>query len=181
MNLSEQTARVHIANAKWWINIHTGAPLERNVGELLMLVVSELAEALEGHRKNLMDDKLPHRPMVEVELADTLIRLLDIAGGMHVDIEKERAFIKPGTFWHFSPTDNVGESLLRIVKIVTNTYEYQRTHFSLGITATILAVQEFAAHFTPDLDGVYEEKMAYNAVRADHQHEARLKADGKKY
>ena len=51
-----------------------------------MLVVSELAEAMEGHRKSLMDDKLPHRPMIEVELADALIRILDISGGLGFDL-----------------------------------------------------------------------------------------------
>jgi hypothetical protein len=44
-----------------------------------MLMVSELAEAMEGHRKGLMDDKLPHRTALEVELADCLIRILDAA------------------------------------------------------------------------------------------------------
>lgn len=65
----------------------TGHPRkDRNVGELLMLCVAELAEALEGHRKNLDDDKLPHRKMFEVELADTLIRIFDLCGGMGLDI-----------------------------------------------------------------------------------------------
>src|SRR4051812_7282747 len=36
----------------------------------IALCHSELSEALEGHRKNLMDDHLPHRKMAEVELAD---------------------------------------------------------------------------------------------------------------
>lgn len=51
-----------------------------------MLIVSELSEALEGHRKNLMDDKLPHRKMFEVELADALIRLWDLAGAANLDL-----------------------------------------------------------------------------------------------
>lgn len=76
--------RVHGANKKWWIDLDTEQPVQRNVGELLMLAVSELAEALEGHRKNLQDDKLPHRSMFEVEIADCMIRLLDIAGGFEV-------------------------------------------------------------------------------------------------
>ena len=51
-----------------------------------MLVVSEVAEAMEGHRKNLPDDKLPHRPMVEVELADAVIRIADLAGALGLDL-----------------------------------------------------------------------------------------------
>ncbi len=77
---------VHSRNALWWTNLETGERYQRNVGELLMLITSELAEAMEGHRKNLMDDKLPHRRMVEVELADALIRILDMAGGLGLDI-----------------------------------------------------------------------------------------------
>lgn len=77
---------VHEANAKWWRDLQTGEPIKRNFGELIALAHSELSEALEGHRKNLMDDKLPHRPMVEVELADTVIRILDTARGLGMDL-----------------------------------------------------------------------------------------------
>lgn len=73
-------------NEKWWRDLHTNEPIERNVGELLMLIVSEIAEGMEGHRKNLMDDKLPNRPMLEVELADAMIRIMDIAGGLKLDL-----------------------------------------------------------------------------------------------
>jgi NTP pyrophosphatase (non-canonical NTP hydrolase) len=52
----------------------------------LMLVVTELAEAMEGLRKGLMDDKLPHRKMAEVELADALIRICDLAGVLGYDL-----------------------------------------------------------------------------------------------
>ena len=48
---------------------------------------SELSEAMEGERKGLMDDKLPHRRMAEVELADTLIRIFDYAGGFGYDLQ----------------------------------------------------------------------------------------------
>lgn len=108
--------------AGWWVDPETGADLSTLpffpyvVGTKLMLMVSELSEAMEGHRKGLMDDKLPHRPMIEVELADAVLRIADLAG-------------------------------------------------KLGC----------------DLGGALVEKMAFNAVRPDHQIGARMAAGGKAY
>ena len=51
-----------------------------------MLIVSEVAEAMEGVRKDLKDDHLPERSMEEVELADTVIRIMDYAGRWGLDI-----------------------------------------------------------------------------------------------
>lgn len=56
------------------------------VAQKLCLTHSELSEAMEGHRKGLQDDKLPHRPMIEVELADTVIRACDLAGALGLDL-----------------------------------------------------------------------------------------------
>ncbi len=72
--------------AGWYHDPETGAEKERNIGEMLMLIVSEVAEGMEGHRKDLMDDKLPLRPMLEVELADCLIRAGDLAGYLGLDL-----------------------------------------------------------------------------------------------
>lgn len=52
----------------------------------MALVHSEVSEGLEGFRKSLMDDHLPHRPMVEVEMADAIIRILDLAGALNLDV-----------------------------------------------------------------------------------------------
>lgn len=56
------------------------------VAQKLCLVHSEVSEGMEGHRKGLMDDKLPHRSMLEVELADALIRIFDLAGALNLDL-----------------------------------------------------------------------------------------------
>lgn len=58
----------------------------RETGTCLMLIVSEIAEAMEGHRKGLNDDHLPHRKMIEVELADAMIRICDLAGREGLDL-----------------------------------------------------------------------------------------------
>jgi NTP pyrophosphatase (non-canonical NTP hydrolase) len=84
--LNDMAATIHELNEKWWRDLETGQPIERNVGELLCLIHSEISEGLEAHRKDLMDDKLPHRKGLEVELADALIRILDLAGAHGMDI-----------------------------------------------------------------------------------------------
>jgi hypothetical protein len=82
MTLAYETAR----NAGWYIDLETGQPKERNFGEVIALMHSELSEALEAHRKNLMDDKLPTRNGMEVEFADCIIRILDTCGALNLDI-----------------------------------------------------------------------------------------------
>lgn len=74
--------------AGWWNDLKTGESLleTRNIPEMLCLIHSEISEAMEGYRKSLKDDKLPHRSMFEVELADALIRIFDLAGSQGMDL-----------------------------------------------------------------------------------------------
>src|SRR5574337_1872997 len=66
----------------WWSN-----PDPLIVPVKLCLIHSEISEAMEGHRKGKMDDHLTHRPAIEVELADAIIRILDLSGRLNLDIE----------------------------------------------------------------------------------------------
>lgn len=66
----------------WWADRHPFV-----IPTKMALIHSEISEALEGHRKDKMDDHLPHRKSVEVELADAVIRILDLAGGLGLDLE----------------------------------------------------------------------------------------------
>lgn len=66
----------------WWSN-----PDPLIVPVKLCLIHSEISEAMEAHRKGVNDDHLPNRPGIEVELADAIIRILDLSGRLHLDIE----------------------------------------------------------------------------------------------
>jgi len=78
-----------------------------NVGEMLMLVNTELCEALEAHRKNHFADyegfkdlllqnqdfgneafSMKMKNTFEDEIADSIIRLLDLSAGLNIDIER---------------------------------------------------------------------------------------------
>ena len=83
MQISQMQAEVHRTAVEhgWW-----EAP--RPVGEVLMLMVTEIAEAMEAYRSgNPESEKIPGFSQMEEELADVVIRLLDYAGGENLDIE----------------------------------------------------------------------------------------------
>ncbi len=75
-------------NAGWWTD-KDGNSITLNpmcFAQKLCLIHSEISEAMEGDRKNLADDKLPHRSMAEVELADAVIRIMDLCGAYNFDL-----------------------------------------------------------------------------------------------
>ena len=116
--LNDSAKIIHENNKKkgFWANGASG----QNVGELLMLVVSELGEAMEAHRKskfsnldclhldflyarydlNEFDSQHQNfawmknkfetsvKDTFEDEIADSVIRLLDLSAGLGIDLER---------------------------------------------------------------------------------------------
>jgi len=75
-------------DANWWKD-KNGNPIQNNpyaFSNKIALIHSELSEALEADRKDLMDSHLPHLLGTECELADAMIRLCDLAGAYNLDL-----------------------------------------------------------------------------------------------
>lgn len=88
MNVMVEDIHKRNVEAGWWHDLSDGQPMNSlaDYCSKIALIHSEVSEALEGLRKDLQDDKLPHRKAVEVELADTIIRIFDLAGALELDL-----------------------------------------------------------------------------------------------
>lgn len=89
MTLNEYAEMCHRAScdAGWYKDPETGKTIVRNIPEMLALIHSEVSEMLEGYRKSKWDDHIPNRPSIDVEAADVLIRLFDLAGYLNLDLD----------------------------------------------------------------------------------------------
>jgi len=162
-----------VVEAGWWPD---GTEIETK----LMLVISEISEATEGERKDLMDDHLPSRKAGEVELADALIRMLDIGGRLKL------------RHWPISYITNNSEDIFHIhldlCGYVLGMYDYL---WDLTRTRSKTPIEEEYSGFIEqilytskmkkyDVVAAMYEKLEYNKTRADHKPENRAKVGGKK-
>ncbi len=149
--------------AGWWTDIKTGEPKKRNVGELMMLMVTEMAEAYAAYRDGSADDKLPQYPGLGVEMGDLLIRIGDFCGALAA-----------GNLVGPSDAYNPGDDMFRAVCAIADDYEAIRK-----TPAAVGAIELGTAMLPQDVAVMVDAKLAYNATRADHKIENRLKEGGK--
>jgi hypothetical protein len=170
--------------AGWWTDIRTGERIVRNRGQLIALMHSEVSEGLEADRKSLMDDKLPHRKGLEVELGDLFIRMGDFVGhiasgpiawGVHVSSLRR----------DMTPDEKAEDQdhFASIHAALSYAYAQRASDYSCMIALAAAAQRAVALAWERRLDlwGAIEEKMRYNAQRADHKIENRAKTGGKAY
>lgn len=163
----------------WWSDLETGEPIDRNKGELLALVHTELAEARRGIGG--MDDKLPHRKGEEVELADVVIRLGDYAGGFDYDVRLD----PNNSFRTFADTEEAKTAYVLFHELCAEITEHERKGRHSSAAERLQRLLRFLFAFANsrghDLVGAIEEKLAFNAQRADHKIENRAAKGGKKF
>lgn len=173
-------------DAGWWHDPRTGKPLDRNAGEMLMLQVSELAEAAHGAARNLLDDKLPHRQMVEVEIGDFLIRLYDYCGGLRLDLEKAVAVSEAtepllNVIHPFAGTPALWQTVQHLCDAMEGHRKNDTKRHVEALARAHRMITWYARVMAFDVEGARIEKMAFNKTRPDHQIAARLAPGGKAY
>lgn len=108
---------------------------ERNLGEMFMLVISELGECLEAHRKGRFAKQLPAnlandhfieffeksvKDTFEDEIADAYIRVCDMIGGLY---PKSSHIIGFSFYPDVKDNHNAGEMLLWLSGVVLEAYQ----------------------------------------------------------
>jgi hypothetical protein len=175
-NLNKMAQRIHQLNIKWWQDPITGERIQRNKGELIALIHSEISEAYEGIKNDLIDDHLTHRKMEEVEMADGVIRAFDYAGGFGYNLEFD---------FHSRAAKGSKENCIsQLHLILSSMLEVERKGkpgADIILSEFIYNVELYCETFGLDLKGAIEEKLAYNAQRSDHKPENRIKDGGKKF
>ena len=171
----------------WWDDI------DRCIFETIQLASSEVGEGTNGDRKNLMDDKLPHRKMLEVELADTLIRILDIGGRYKFNyIDGLKYYYDDDLLIKIKSTAGkllmINKKLIELANVIILNSETfyplvleDNEHINFNYTETINCILKVGDILGLDVVGAMYEKIEFNKTREDHKRENRQKENGKKY
>lgn len=172
--LNELSKKIHSDNvAMGWYEGAVSVPTK------LQLISTEIAEATEGERKNLMDDHLPHRRMGEVELADALIRVLDLGGYLGLEYECFNSGMP-----HLEKECVIGEQLLGLnILLVDLCKAYFVGSPKLGLFYSVLVagILQVGQNKKYNIALAMSEKLDYNKKRADHKLENRAKKNGKSF
>jgi len=162
-------------NMGWWENDN------ECLFQKLQLISTEVSEATEGARKNLMDDKLPYFKMEAVELADVLIRALDLGGRLELTYE-------PTEFINLliGRDNSVGMNHLAVNCTITDFAKAlyvgsENTTLNKLYSAMIDTTLDCAKARGHNIAQPVKDKLDFNSTRVDHKLENRALDNGKKF
>jgi hypothetical protein len=186
---------IHEANVArgWWDN------KSRCLVEAAHLICGEIHEGTEGARKNLMDEHCPDFNNEDIELADALIRTLDLGGYLGLNHIGDMTDVVDTNL-----TDHLTNSSIGRIHFAA---AYQAVAFAASVDnfvgGPVDADDDYIKHAEADLEYQYNvlidtiitvskirgydiersmtAKLAYNSVRPDHSREARAAEHGKKF
>lgn len=178
-------------SAGWWSDRKTGESLiivndhgdllqiNRNAGELIALMHSEVDEAFEAQLENTMDDHLLEYSGYMVELADTAIRILDtLAAFKETDVLEEDYFDNNISIddpkWKMG-LSSVHLALSYALEGIRKGSNYK---FAEELARALKIVIELGGPYMIDILFI---KWNYNKQRADHKLANRNAAGGKQF
>lgn len=153
----------------------------RNTGEVFMLMVSELAEALEAERKGRRASlegyelykkdsgfdvdvfKAQIKDTFEDEIADTVIRILDWCYYSKLEIDPF-LYEQHGDF-DLEKDANIGWVLFEMTKWVCKAHKPSTVSQEACLNAVLILAKNLAINLGFDLQRHIELKMQYNATR----------------
>lgn len=190
----------------WWSKaerynspVHTEVDRDRlNIPTKIALIHTEIREAHDFYLSGENDDHFPHLPGAPVELGDTVIRVGDTAGYLAIDMDAAIAEVS-GEFQLSSFSSAIlwskeGDKELRTALhgfssflflhnfAADATEAFRRSkheEFARSLARIIVLCDLICERNNWQLLSIAREKVAYNAIRADHKSEARSAAGGK--
>ena len=167
---------IHQQNVQvgWWDN-----PKEC-IHQKMQLISTEIAEATEGERKDLMDDHLPHRKMGEVELADALIRTLDLGAKLkctHTITSPKRNPLVRKAY-------SIGKQHLGLTVALADwamIFHLNDVISSDSYSVLVNSIIKCAELNSYNIFDAMDEKILYNKTRQDHSRAKRKQEGGKTF
>ena len=163
-----------------------GINQNKNIGELLMLIVSELGEALEAHRtgyfacgiesiKDIPDGELNYtkfyvkniKDTFEDELACVFIRIFDLCGYLKIDIAPYVNISYPSTV-----DKNVGQALFFVTAELTEFYRKKDSAsgiFSLNGALSRLLNMCHKSHMNIPIEKHIEARLKYDKFNKENE------------
>lgn len=161
---------------------------DRNFGEAIMLVTDEISEAHEAWRRSkraqlswfshdaeLWEEMFRHwvKDTFEDELADACIRLMDIAFGYGMNLDRIQEQCVRSEKVRSNPLENMGEELLNLQDTIFLIYRHhisRRGYSREDMLGVVLGwISSLASKLSIDLAKHIDLKLQYNATRP-HKH-----------